>query len=136
MLSSFVLLMFLITGCSPIMPPEYLVTTNFTVPYAKEFLSQRCPDLLTKFLKNKHSGNAVFSLERSYTPDVIACTVYEDINTSYQWNVLLESSNATETRISIHRFIRSKFKCIPLSTGKDEKEFINFLTKALKKTHG
>jgi len=126
----------LIFGCGHIMPPEHLVKRDFSLPFSTEIVSERCQDILVQFLKKKYHDKAVLTLDRCFHPDVITCTVTTDINISYHWNVLIEPSNEQETKITIYRFVRSRFKCIPLSTGEQEREFIKFLSGRLQNGHG
>jgi len=113
-------------------PPRHLVHTDFHVPFSEHIVSDRCPDLLFEFLKKRHGKGTPLTIERCFEPNLIACTVTKDHNTSYHWNVMLEAEDEQNTKIMIHRFIRAKRKCIPLTTGEKEKKFIDFLLRELK----
>ena len=122
----------ILVGCAgSIVPPKHLVDTDFQVPVSEQAVSAQCSDLLLEFLKERHGRRTPLTIERCFSPNLIACTVTRDQNTSCHWNLLLEAEDAQNTRITIRRFIRTKRKCVPLSTGKEEHLFIDFLLREL-----
>ena len=122
-------LCFLVGSCGHLPPPRR-VKQVYCVNLPIESTRKRCKEVLIDFLESY--GEKVYMNETD-SEDLVSCTVVNGKLVQSHWNILFHPTGDGKTRIAVYRYILARRGYVPLSAGKEEKEFVNALLKGVER---